>query len=88
MITLKQLRLSRGISAKELSGAFDVDAQTIYNNEKDSSNIKDSLLSKYLYAFNVGYDDIFLGDKYEIFVFEKKAKEEILLRGREQKRLK
>lgn len=85
MITLKQLRQSRGISAKELSDAFDVDAQTIYNNEKDSSNIKDSLLSKYLYAFDVNYDDIFLGDKYEIFVFEKEAKEEVLLRGESKK---
>lgn len=88
MITLKQLRLSRGISAKELSDAFDVDAQTIYNNEKDSSSIKDSLLSKYLNAFKVSYDDIFLGDKYEIFVFEKKAKEEVLSRAKKKGRSK
>lgn len=86
MITLKQLRLSRGISAKELSDVFGVDTQTIYNNEKDSSNIKDSLLSKYLHAFNVGYDDIFLGNKYEIFVFEKETKEKVLSKGKEKGR--
>lgn len=78
MITLKQLRLSRGITAQQLADAFGVDKQTIYNNEKDSSNIKDSLLSNYLEAFDVKYDDIFLGDKYEIFAFEKRAKEAVL----------
>lgn len=78
MITLRQLRLSRGITAQQLADAFGVDKQTIYNNEKDSSNIKDSLLSKYLEAFNINYDEIFSGDKYEIFVFEKEAKEAVL----------
>ncbi|MBR9296739.1 XRE family transcriptional regulator, partial [Staphylococcus aureus] len=41
----------------------------IQNMEKDSTNIKDSLLSKYMSAFNVKYDDIFLVIEYENFVF-------------------
>lgn len=85
MITLRQLRQSKGISAKELADAFKVDKQTIYNNEKDSSNIKDSLLSKYLKAFDVTYDDLFLGTEYEIFVFEENSKKKVLSKPTEER---
>ncbi len=47
--------------------------------EKDSTNIKDSLLSKYMSAFNVKYDDIFLGNEYENFVFTNDKKKSIIL---------
>ncbi|TLQ07083.1 helix-turn-helix transcriptional regulator [Marinilactibacillus psychrotolerans] len=78
MKTLKQLRLSVGISQSELAAMFGVSSKTIQNMEKDSSNIKDSLLSKYLKAFEIGYDEIFLGKEYEIFEFEKRKKEKIV----------
>ena len=47
--------------------------------EKDSSNIKDSLLKKYMDAFAVKYDDIFLGNEYENFVHLEEKKKSIIL---------
>lgn len=68
MKTLKELRTDYGLTQKELGDLFKVSSRTIQNMEKDSTNIKDSLLSKYMSAFNVKYDDIFLGNEYENFV--------------------
>lgn len=79
MKTLKQLRTSVDLSQKELAKIIEVSDRTIQNMEKDSSNIRDSLLSKYMKAFNVKYDDIFLGDEYEIFEFEERSKKSIVL---------
>lgn len=47
--------------------------------EKDSTNIKDSLLSKYMKAFNVKYDEIFLGNEYENFVLTERKKKYFVL---------
>lgn len=62
MKTLKELRTDYGLTQEELGDLFSVSSRTIQNMEKDSTNIKDSLLSKYMRAFNVKYDDIFLGN--------------------------
>lgn len=86
MKTLKEVRVENGITQKELANFFNVSDRTIYNVERDSSNIKDSLLAKYRKAFGLNYDEIFLGSEYEIFVFEEKNKNEI--RTRIIKRLK
>ncbi|MCZ0717863.1 helix-turn-helix domain-containing protein [Aerococcus kribbianus] len=77
-ITLKQLRKSKDITQSELADVFNVSVSTIANYEMDSSNIKDSLLKKYMDSFNVTYDQIFLGNKYEIFEFECEEKSKIL----------
>lgn len=61
MKTLKELRIDYGMTQEELGKLFGVSSRTIQNMEKDSTNIKDSLLSKYMDAFNVKYDDIFWG---------------------------
>ncbi|MCE3355116.1 helix-turn-helix transcriptional regulator, partial [Staphylococcus aureus] len=53
------MRTDYGLTQKELGDLFKVSSRTIQNMEKDSTNIKDSLLSKYMSAFNVKYDDIF-----------------------------
>lgn len=78
MKTLKELRVSAGLNQEELAEIFEVSSRTIQNMEKDSSNIKDSLLSKYLKAFDVKYDEIFLGQEYEIFELEKIKKDKII----------
>lgn len=78
MKTLKELRVNHNLTQEELSELFDVSVRTIQNMEKNSENIKDSLLSKYIEAFGVSYDQIFLGNEYENFVFIKRKKQEII----------
>ncbi|EGO5059737.1 helix-turn-helix transcriptional regulator, partial [Enterococcus faecalis] len=48
MKTLKELRVEYGLTQEELADLFKVTSRTIQNMEKDSSNIKDSLLKKYM----------------------------------------
>lgn len=84
MQTLKQLREGKGITQKELAESFGVSDRTIYSLEKSSENIKDSVLKKYIESFDVSYDNIFLGNEYEINVFENKAKNEVLNRALER----
>lgn len=78
MQTLKQLRQNAGVTQKELAELFGVTDRTIQYLEKDSSNISNNMIEKYINAFGVTYDEIFLGNEYENFVFNKKRKESIL----------
>lgn len=78
MKTLKDLRNDYNLTQEELAKLFEVSSRTIQNMEKDSSNIKDSLLSKYIVAFNVRYDEIFLGNEYENNVFSDEKKQSII----------
>ncbi|MHC5249139.1 helix-turn-helix transcriptional regulator [Enterococcus sp. LJL90] len=80
MKTLKELRISYNLTQEEIADLFGVTSRTIQNMERDSSNIKDSLLKKYIEAFDVKYDDIFLGNEYENFVHLKNKKEKIVLK--------
>ncbi|HEM3628864.1 helix-turn-helix transcriptional regulator [Streptococcus suis] len=66
--TLEAMRINKGLTQAELAKEFDVSAQTIMRLEKDSSDIGYQLLKKYMSFFNVKFDDIFLGKKYENFV--------------------
>ncbi|MCO4357278.1 helix-turn-helix domain-containing protein [Staphylococcus agnetis] len=86
MKTLKELRTDYGLTQEELGDLFSVSSRTIQNMEKDSTNIKDSLLSKYMSAFNVKYDDIFLGNEYENFVFMNNKKKSIILAFKEKQK--
>ena len=79
MKTLKELRIEYGLTQEELADLFKVTSRTIQNMEKDSSNIKDSLLKKYMDAFAVKYDYIFLGNEYENFVHLEEKKKSIIL---------
>ncbi|MEB6240165.1 helix-turn-helix transcriptional regulator [Staphylococcus xylosus] len=79
MNTLKELRVSYNLTQEELADLFKVSPRTIQNMEKDSTNIKDSLLSKYMKAFNVKYDEIFLGNEYENFVLTERKKKYFVL---------
>lgn len=85
MKTLKDLRQGHGLTQEELADMFGVTSRTIQNMEKDSSNIKDNLLKKYLIAFGVSYDEIFLGKEYEKNVFDKKRKQQIVLKLKRNK---
>lgn len=87
MKTLKELRTDYGLTQEELGDLFSVSSRTIQNMEKDSTNIKDSLLSKYMSAFNVKYDDIFLGNEYENFVFMNNKKQSIILAFKEKEKV-
>ncbi|WP_323694128.1 helix-turn-helix transcriptional regulator [Staphylococcus pseudintermedius] len=87
MKTLKELRTDYGLTQEELRDLFSVSSRTIQNMEKDSTNIKDSLLSKYMRAFNVKYDDIFLGNEYENFVFMNNKKQSIILAFKEKEKV-
>lgn len=86
MKTLKELRNDYNMTQEELGELFNVSSRTIQNMEKDSTNIKDSLLSKYMDAFNVKYDDIFLGNEYENFVFMNNKKKSIILAFKERQK--
>lgn len=78
MKTLKDLRNDYSLTQEELAKLFEVSSRTIQNMEKDSSNIKDSLLSKYIAAFNVKYDEIFLGNEYQINAFSEGKKQSVI----------
>ncbi|PTF03778.1 XRE family transcriptional regulator [Staphylococcus devriesei] len=86
MKTLKELRNDYNMTQEELGELFNVSSRTIQNMEKDSTNIKDSLLSKYMDAFNVKYDDIFLGNEYGNFVFMNNKKKSIILAFKERQK--
>lgn len=79
MKTLKELRFVSNMTQEELANLFEVSPRTIQNMEKDSTNIKDSLLSKYIKAFGISYDEIFLGNEYENFVFLKDKKKSFIV---------
>ena len=75
--TLEAMRINKGLTQAELAEKFEVSSQTIARLEKDSSDIGYQLLKKYIFFFNVKFDDIFfnvkfddifLGKKYENFV--------------------
>lgn len=66
--TLEAMRVSGGLTQKQLADEFGISSQTIAKFENDSSDIGVALLKKYMTKFNVRFDDIFLGKKYENFV--------------------
>ena len=67
--TLEALRIAAGMTQEELASEFGVSTNTLAKLEYDSSNIGMVMLKKYMSKFHVGFDDIFLGKKYENFVF-------------------
>lgn len=87
MKTLKELRMEYGLTQEELADLFGITSRTVQNLEKDSSNIKDYILKKYMDAFSVKYDDIFLGNEYENFVFMNAKKEKIVLTYKKKQKL-
>lgn len=66
--TLEAMRISANLTQVELANEFGVSSQTIARLEKDSSDIGYQMLKKYITKFNIRFDDIFLGKKYENIV--------------------
>lgn len=66
--TLNELRESAGFNQNELADILEISPKTLWLYEQDSSNIPDELIKKYMYLFDVPYEDIFFGSKYEKFV--------------------
>lgn len=66
--TLNELRESVGLNQTELAWILEISPKTLWLYEQDSSNIPDELIKKYMYLFDVPYENIFFGNKYEKFV--------------------
>ncbi|RTE05513.1 helix-turn-helix domain-containing protein [Paenibacillus whitsoniae] len=63
--SISELRESYCLSQKELAEILGISSKTLWNYEQDSSNIPNAVLSKIMIVFEVKYDQIFLGKKYE-----------------------
>lgn len=70
---LHELRESVGLTQNEFAKILGISDKTLWMYEKDSTNIPNRLLSQVLFLFDIGYDDIFLGVKYDLIVQRKKA---------------
>ncbi|MBS4171907.1 helix-turn-helix transcriptional regulator [Bacillus sp. FJAT-49736] len=67
--TISELRERTGYSqAKFAKDILHVSPKTLWLYEQDSSNLPDDLIKKYMYLFNIAYEDIFFGPKYEKIV--------------------
>ena len=66
--TLNELRESAGLNQAQLADILEISPKTLWLYEQDSSNISDELIKKYMYLFDIPYENIFFGCKYEKFV--------------------
>jgi DNA-binding XRE family transcriptional regulator len=66
--TLNELRVSAGLNQAELADILEISPKTLWLYEQDSTNISDELIKKYMYLFDVPFESIFFGSKYEKFV--------------------
>jgi transcriptional regulator with XRE-family HTH domain len=71
--SISELRESYCLSQKELAEILGIGTKTLWNYEQDSSNIPNSVLSKIMLIFDVKYDQIFLGKKYEKNVLKRQV---------------
>ena len=69
--TLNELRESAGLNQAELADILEISPKTLWLYEQDSTNMPDELIKKYMYLFDIPFEDIFFGPKYEKFVLVK-----------------
>lgn len=62
--TLRSLRVKQGLTQKDIAKYLGVSIATVSNLERDSTDIKDSILKKLLSLYDVDYNNIFLGKEY------------------------
>ncbi|MEF7565041.1 helix-turn-helix transcriptional regulator [Bacillus infantis] len=68
-LTISELRERTGYSqAKFAADILHVSPKTLWLYEQDSSNLPDDLIKRYMYLFNIAYEEIFFGPKYEKIV--------------------
>lgn len=68
---LHELREGVGLTQSQFAKILGISDKTLWIYERDSSNIPNRILSKVLYLFNISYDEIFLGPKYDLIVLRK-----------------
>ncbi|MEH6943560.1 helix-turn-helix transcriptional regulator [Bacillus sp. JJ722] len=66
--TLNELREGAGFNQTELAELLGISSKTLWSYEQDSSNLPDELIKKYMFLFEIPFDNIFFGNKYEKFV--------------------
>lgn len=66
--TLRTLRERAGFTQKEVADLVGATPNSINNWEKDSTNLKDRFIKKFMVIYGVEYDDIFLGKEHRISV--------------------
>lgn len=66
--TLNELREGAGLNQAQLAEILGISSKTLWSYEQDSSNLPDELIKKYMFLFEIPYDNIFFGNKYEKFV--------------------
>ena len=71
--TLKSLRVTVNLTQKEMASLIGISENSLGNLEKDSTNIKNWILDKYVEIFDISVDDIFLGKEYIISGFKMKG---------------
>ncbi len=68
-MTIGELRELTGLSqAKFAKEVMHVSPKTLWLYEQDSTNLPDDLILRYMYIFDVTFEEIFLGRKYEKIV--------------------
>lgn len=83
--TINELRERTGYSQEKFAkDILHVSPKTLWLYEQDSSNLPDDLIKKYMYLFNLAYEDIFFGPKYEKIVL---VRDEIAKRIEELKKI-
>lgn len=64
-LTIRSLREEKHLSQEQLALKFHLPLSTIQALERDSSQISDLILDKYLLYFHISYDEIFIGSTAE-----------------------
>lgn len=67
VISLRSARTNAGLTQKEAAKLLGVDPKTIFNREKDSSNLSYELLRKMSSLYQVPIDFFFLGVESQLF---------------------
>lgn len=64
--TISELRETTGYNQSEFAKEImHVSPKTLWLYEQDSTNLPEDLIKKYMYLFNVTFEEIFFGPKYE-----------------------
>ncbi|GBD74208.1 putative uncharacterized protein [Tetragenococcus halophilus subsp. halophilus] len=77
-ISLKAARINAGLTSKEAANMANIHHQTLLKYEKDSSDIRASLLDKLSDIYQIPEDNIFLGKEYELIRIIKDNRSQVM----------
>ena len=66
--TIGELRETTGYNQTVFAKIMHISPKTLWLYEQDSTNLPDDLIKKYMYLFNVSFEEIFFGPKFDKFV--------------------